>query len=260
MQGWGLFFFLLFLALVVGGGGWIFWTRYRARRAGLPPPPWSSYIPFYNGSNRSSPSYPSPRPSRISDFVKDTIAKLRNKRSARGAYEEPFDRAGRPGGNSGMPRAGAASAGRGLDPDEAWDTRVGNEADAYGPPGGYYGEEDDSDDGHGIGMHSYGRGSHAALPAYGQGQTQHPQGSSAYVGGTQAGLDRRYDEEMGYGGAQGGRTPTAQNPNPFDDQAERSELRAVSPRPAMHGREPSRDTMASTSTTQSRQSAFREGL
>lgn len=248
MHGWGLFFLLLFLALIFGAAGWIFWTRSRAQRSGLPPPPLTSYIPFYRGSG-SATNYPTPRPSHITDWFKDTLARLRNKRSARGAYEEPQTLPG-----------GRARGTRGLDPDEAWDTRVGNEADAYGPgPGGYYEEQE-------LGLH--GGRSNINLPTYGQGEvrahsaTREPE---AYIGGGPEGLDRRYDEEMGYGAARG-----REAENPFGDAAEPSQLRAVSPRPAMHDRTVSRETMGSTLSAKKkgsleespteRRSMFREGL
>ena len=83
-----------------------------------------------------------------------------------------------------------------MDPDEAWDTRVGNEGDVYDPEGGYYEEQE------------------LSLRA--------PAGDGAYAGhgygnarGTE--LDERYNEAMGRG-------------NPFADH-EDVNLRDVSPRP-----------------------------
>lgn len=104
-----------------------------------------------------------------------------------------------------------------LDPDEAWDARVGNEADAYGP-GGYYEEQE-------LGVH--GRPGAGGPTSYdverGRSRSREPE---SYIGGSQAGLDRRYDEEMGRGGAQRAK-------NPFDDTADPSNvsLRGISPRP-----------------------------
>lgn len=142
-------------------------------------------------------------------------------------------------------RGRAANRGFGpLDPDDAWDARVGTEADAYGP-GGYYEEQE-------LGLHP---GSTA--------QTTNPFGDGSrgrslsrepepYIGGSQAGLDRRYDEEMG-------RKPTT---NPFDDSAaEHSNvsLRGVSPRPidtSVKGHK----TQDSAESPSERRSIFRENV
>jgi hypothetical protein len=107
-----------------------------------------------------------------------------------------------------------------LDPDDAWDARVGTEADAYGP-GGYYEEQE-------LGLTSgstayAGAGSAAAATADERGRagSREPE---PYIGGSKAGLDRRYDEEMG-------KPPSR---NPFDDDqaaASNISLRGVSPRP-----------------------------
>lgn len=106
-----------------------------------------------------------------------------------------------------------------LDPDEAWDARVGNEADAYGP-GGYYEEQE-------LGLHGRAGVATGGPTSYdverGRSRSREPE---PYIGGSQAGLDRRYDEEMGRAGP-------AKRQNPFDDSAEPSNvsLRGVSPRP-----------------------------
>jgi len=134
----------------------------------------------------------------------------KNNRSAGGAYEEPL---------SSNVRGRASNRGFGpLDPDDAWDARVGTEADSYGP-GGYYEEQE-------LGLHQSGDHSHLAANTglateiRGRSLSREPE---PYIGGSQAGLDRRYDEEMG-------RKPAL---NPFDDAAEPSNvsLRGVSPRP-----------------------------
>lgn len=96
-----------------------------------------------------------------------------------------------------------------MDPDEAWDARVDNEAS------GYYGDDQE------LGLQDPGHG---------------PYGGNGYgdvgVGGIEAGrgrsrsrqreLDNRYDEEVHHGGQ-----------NPFGDHAETSNfgLRGASPRP-----------------------------
>lgn len=111
-----------------------------------------------------------------------------------------------------------------LDPDGAWDARVGDEADAAyggggGGGGGYYEEQE-------LGLHPIATDTHyggAALPAYdaaeevgrGRGRSRDQAG---FIGGGQRGLDERYEEAMGAD-------------NPFADGAESSELRGVSPRP-----------------------------
>lgn len=117
--------------------------------------------------------------------------KNRNNRSAAGAYEQPL-------------QGGGASGRRGfgpLDPDEAWDARVGTEADQYG----YYEEEQ-----------QFGRGRNTE---YGGGS--YNMNLAATPGATSRGFD---DEERGRASSRPG------DRNPFDDDAE-SSLRGVSPRP-----------------------------
>lgn len=82
-------------------------------------------------SDQSTSNYPTPRSSNPFEWIKDQIAKLRNTRSARGAYEET--------GSGGYTPASARGRGRGFE-DDAWDTRVGGaHDDPYGaqPGGGY---------------------------------------------------------------------------------------------------------------------------
>ena len=110
-----------------------------------------------------------------------------------------------------MERGAASRGSRGfgpLEPDEAWDTNVGNEADAYGP-GGYYEEQElgpyEATEYHGGGVYdSEGRG---------RSRSRDPV--------------ERYD-------AVAGRESTE---NPFADGAERTgvALRNVSPRPLENG-------------------------
>ena len=139
-------------------------------------------------------------------------SKIQGSRSRSGAYEQPLG----PG------------ARRGLDPDEAWDARVGAEADGYGAggAGGYYEEQE-------LGLRPPASGAYAgggyegrsqALPEYGEerGRSISRAGVPPIAGG-QKGLDERYDEEMGH-------------EDPFGDEAERSELRGVSSRPAEEGK------------------------
>lgn len=132
-------------------------------------------------------------------------------RSAAGAYERPSRRGFGP-----------------LDPDEAWDARVGHEADGYG-----YGYEEQE-----LGL----RGQ--------QPQRQPAQNNdTGYSGGysnINLGLDERRgrtmnrDSDLGFGGSggvglglNGAATNNNSHRNPFDDEAEPSNisLRGVSPRP-----------------------------
>ena len=204
MNGAGLFFLLLLLLVILPAGIWVGYTRWRAHKNDLPPPPLSAYIPFYKSSPSNFPA--APRSSGVVGWVQDKFRNLKNSRSAGGAYE---------GGRGGRRGFGP------LDPDGAWDTRVGAEADAYGPVGDYEEQE--------LGLHppppgAYGGSGYGAptLPEYGhedmgRGRSRSRNGD-AYIGGSQRGLDQRYDEHM-------------RGDNPFDDGAERSNLRGVSPRP-----------------------------
>ena len=137
-------------------------------------------------------------------------SKVPGSSSRSGAYEQPLG----PGGT------------RGLDPDEAWDARVGAEADGYGA-GGYYEEQE-------LGLRppasgayaggGYGGGSTQALPDYGEERGRSvSRAGGAQVGGGQKGLDERYDEEMGH-------------EDPFGDEAERSELKVPGTRAHVDGK------------------------
>lgn len=136
-------------------------------------------------------------------------SKIQSSGSRSGAYEQPH----------------GAGARRGLDPDEAWDARVGAEADGYGPGG--YGEEQE------LGLRPPASGAYAgggyggggqALPDYGEERGRSiSRTGDVHIGGGPKGLDERYDEEMGHD-------------DPFGDEAERSELRGVSPRPHEEGK------------------------
>lgn len=140
-----------------------------------------------------------------------------------------------------------------MDPDEAWDSRVGAEADGYGA-GGYYEEQElglRPPGGGPYGGSGYG-GQGQALPEYGEererGRSLSREGP--YIGGTQRGLDERYDQEM--------------ENDPFGDEAERSELRGVSPRPHEdggkgHGKQGSGGGVQDDSPTE-RKSMFHENV
>lgn len=239
MRPWAVFFLLLFLGVVVGALGWVVFTQLRARRSGLPAPSWRSYVPFLNSgvSSGGFSNIPTPRSSNPIEWVRDRVNALRQgrNRTAQGNYEE----AGSYG--LGAPSAyGGAGPGprraRGMDPDGAWDTRVGNEADAYDPtgPGGYYEEQE-------LGLaptpgldDPYGNSGGTAMPAYGEGpdargrsKSRDPPGAI----GLQRGLDTSYDEEMARAGHAQQRL--ADSNNPFSDSHEAGSLTGVSPRPTV---------------------------
>jgi hypothetical protein len=237
MNGWGLFFLLLLLLIIIPAVAWVSFTRYRAHRAGLPPPPLSAYNPFNRNSSSNYP--PAPRPSGVVGWVQDKFHSLRNSRSAGGAYE------------------GGPTRGRGfgpLDPDGAWDSRVGNEAEQYGAVGDYEEQE--------LGLQppapgAYGGSGYGApspsLPPYGsedlrRGRSRSREGT-AYIGGSQRGLDQRYDEEIG-------------RDDPFGDEAERSSLAPASTRttePA--GRHSKKGSVGGTEESPTeRKSMFREQM
>ncbi|KAI9817355.1 MAG: hypothetical protein M1832_004661 [Thelocarpon impressellum] len=220
----GVFFIVVAFLLLAAVVGWIVAAHLRARRLGLPPPTLASFIPGRGGRPSSGRNYPSGSSpgAGVMGWVTDKLGALKNRRSrtAGGAYEEPLSGArGRPSN-----RGHAA-----LDPDEAWDTRVGTDADAYGP-GGYYEEQE-------LGLHTgasgpYGGGGYgggtgpgaaaaADPPTYGDDEV--PRGRSRSREPTSYGGGTRFDGEGG---------PAARQ-NPFGDQAERSDLslRGVSPRP-----------------------------
>ena len=233
MAAGGLIFLLLILLIPLAAATFVLYSRIRAQRAGLPPPPLSSYNPF---ATRIRPSQNYPAPSGLIGWVRSKFQSLRGSRS-RGAYEEPLGRRGA----------------RGLDPDEAWDARVGNEADGYGA-GGYYEEQElefqPSLGGQSYAGSGYGERHCQVLPTYGseeirRGRSKNRAGES-HIGGTDQGLDQRYDEEMGRG-------------DPFGDDAERSNLRGLSPRPMEDDDRGHKKTDSGDSATE-RKSIFRENM
>lgn len=250
----GVAFLVIFLLLIAAGVGWILFTRIRAQRLGLPPPPLASYIPFLKSS--STPyGPPKPAPGGIVGWFNDRIRmfKNRNNRTAAGSYEQPL---GGVGAATGGPSGGRSHRGFGpLDPDEAWDSRVGHEADVYGGPGGYYEEQE-------LGLATPRMGGDTSYGGGGGGSsyqmnlaTEQGAGASAGAGG------RGYDDE--HRGRTRSRSPGLAPSNPFDDHAEASNIsmRGVSPRPI--------DTGVPAKTTQEQQednsptgrrSIFREGV
>ncbi|KAF5621278.1 3-phytase A [Fusarium sp. NRRL 52700] len=212
----------IIVLLVAGAVGWVIFTQLRARRLGLPPPSLASYLPWHKEDSGYGIQ---PAPSGIAGWFNDKIRKFknRNNRSAAGAYEQSGGARGRRGFGP-------------LDPDEAWDTRVGNEADQYG----YY-EAD-------VG----GRGRDTG---YGGGYNMNLAATPGLSGG------RGFDEEEDRG-RRASRSP-ASGPggrNPFDDDAG-SSLRGVSPRPIDTGvaKAKNRSGSAESSPTE-RRSVFRENM
>ncbi|KAG9230452.1 hypothetical protein BJ875DRAFT_472175 [Amylocarpus encephaloides] len=242
ISGLGAFFIIVLIVIFLGGAGWIVYTHLRARRLGLPTPTLASYNPFHGSSSDRAGSGGG---GGVAGWVKDKVAgfKNRNNRTQAGGYEEPL---------SSNVRGRASNRGFGpLDPDEAWDARVGTEADAYGP-GGYYEEQE-------LGLH--GRRDNNMAPASGLAPTGYndpPRGRSLsrepepYIGGSQGGLDRRYEEEIGGGPAT----------NPFDDHAEPSNisLRGVSPRPIDTGLGQKKKQAGDDNSPTERRSMFRENM
>ncbi|KAK1836932.1 hypothetical protein QBC39DRAFT_61325 [Podospora conica] len=191
MHAAGVAIIVILLLLIAAGAGWIVFTRMRAQRLGLPPPPLSSYIPFLKSS--SSPyGAPQPAPGGIVGWINDRIRafKTRNNRTAAGAYEGSQQAGGYGGSNA-----------RGLDPDDAWDTRVGGDP-YYGGGGG------------------------------GGGGYQGGEGYQMNVPGDREDVERGRGRSRSPGPAQGGK-----GLNPFVEGAEPSNLsmRGVSPRPVETG-------------------------
>ncbi|QPH04429.1 hypothetical protein C2857_001420 [Epichloe festucae Fl1] len=194
----GVFIIAIVVLLIAAAVGWMVFTQMRARRLGLPPPGLSSYLPWKRNESPYGP--PQPATGGIVGWVNDQVRKVKNRnnnRSAVGAYEQPLH-----GGAAGRRGFGP------LDPDEAWDARVGHEADGYG-----YVEEPE------LGRH---------------GHTEYSGGGSynmslaATPGATTPGAT--YDDEE-HGGRHGRGTGGAHGKNPFDDDDAASTLRGVSPRP-----------------------------
>lgn len=244
---------ILLLIPVLAFGIYVLYTRYRAKRANLPPPP----LPFFG--RRSNPF--SDRNATegggnggagggILNTIRSKIPFLNksNRRTGAGAYEQSLAPSG----------GGSRSAGRrGLDPDEAWDTRVGNEADGYGQGGGYYEEQESgfirpalnhstySGGGYGDRLTNNNNKNTAVIPEYGgssfpltsspeepkRGRSRSREATDYIGGGRQqqrqrgSGLDdARLDEEKGF--QQPGPGSKKDNNDPFaDNTAERSDLR-----------------------------------
>lgn len=184
---------------------------------------------------QGSSNYPAPRHAGPLEWIRDQFAKLGNKRTARGAYEEADGEAG---------LVGSGRRARGGE-DDAWDTRVGNEDPYTGGQGGYSGYDEQE-----VGL--------APTP----GLHTEPYAGGSGSGGDYVGAGR------GYSGPDGRGRPGS-SINPFEDQNEVPSLRSVSPRPEADGRghtkgNQSLDTQGSgdgnSSPSSTRKSVFREGI
>ncbi|PGH22977.1 hypothetical protein AJ80_02892 [Polytolypa hystricis UAMH7299] len=240
---WGLFFLLILLFFLLAYFSWIAYTQYRARQAGLPPPPWKSYIPFTSASSSlqyRDTNFPTPRRGGLVGWLKDRVARLRNRRTAHGSYEG----AGTPLGGTGYNNRGA----RNVDADEAWDARMGNENEGPYGAGPYYEEQELE-----LGL---GAGARRAEPYEGGGYTA---GSATRAHAHAAeDLERgrsrsREPQSKRFESPQKDGRDSEDNKNPFADDAEASQLRGVSPRP---------DTARSGGSKHDteRRSMFRESL
>lgn len=202
----------------------------------------------------SATNYPTPRSAGPIEWIKDQLDKLRNRRTARGAYEESGSQqeAGLAYG-----AAGSARRGRGVE-DDAWDTRVGNE-DLYGGGAGGLYEEQELGLAPTPGVHSepYGAGS-----SYLDARTGYE---------NERGRSQNRSPGLTTGGLQPGRSGHSKSgsagQNPFGDDNEAASLRDVSPRPEIDGRSGHVKGQASLdsqhggdSPTSTRKSMFREGL
>jgi hypothetical protein len=174
---WVIILILILVVAFVGGAGFFYYTRILAPRR--------------NGTAAGDSAFPPTPAGGIKGWITSKIQAIKNPRQRTGAgYEE----AGYSGARS-APRRGP------LDPDEAWDSRVGNEADVYGP-GGYYEEQE-------LGL-------------------QQP---TAYSGAGYAAPSAGFTPAPGLAPANAERGRSASPArNPFGDDAAES-LRDVSPRP-----------------------------
>ncbi|KAI0022665.1 hypothetical protein F4780DRAFT_788220 [Xylariomycetidae sp. FL0641] len=263
----GAFFIIVIVLVVIAATGWVVFTQLRARRLGLPAPPFSSYNPF---ARSDTAPYGSAAPSSgsgggVGGWLKDKMSKLRGAgggRTAGGAYEQPSA-----GGGGGGGRRGFGP----LDPDEAWDARVGHEGP--GGPGGVYGYGDYYEEQE-LGLRSRHdeRDYDYGVPGGGGGSNN---SSNPYAGGgyeLHHERGRTMSRSPGVGG--GGAAAAAAARNPFDDHnaADPSDLslRGVSPRPIdttaaashrKHASVASHGTVGDSPTSASeRRSVFRENV
>jgi hypothetical protein len=208
----------------------------------LPPPSLAAYNPFHKQEQTYGP--PRPAPGGVVGWFNDRLRafKNRNNRTATGAYE---------GHSTSGARGGARGFGP-LDPDEAWDSRVGNEADTYGP-GGYYEEQELRDTNTAYG----GAGGGLTGNTYNMNLAATPGMPPAGFGGGDVERGRTLNRSPGLG-APSGR-------NPFDDDAEPSNisLRGVSPRPidtSSANKGKGKEQQGDENSPTERKSIFRENM
>lgn len=250
MNGWLVFIIVLLLLLSISYFGWYFYARWNANRNGLPPPSMNPLTAFKSSGTPAS-NYPGPAPTGIKGWFDAQVYKFKNRNNrytTGGGYEESGY-----GGGAGQTRG--RGAGSRLDPDEAWSSRVGDEA--------YYEEQE-------LGLHEpastssnpYGNTAYHA-PAAGLSNANEPQRGRSRTRDS-------YDEHLDSHSAK----------NPFGDDNAAS-LRGVSPRPLVnedtsyrggaaaatapaparpaHKKKGSLDSM-NDSPTESRRSIFREDI
>ncbi|AEO70816.1 uncharacterized protein THITE_46655 [Thermothielavioides terrestris NRRL 8126] len=225
------------LLLLAAGIGWVIFTRVRASRLGLPPPPLKSYIPFL--SPRSSAyAGPTPAPGGLVGWINDRIRlfRHRNTRTATGAYE---------GTGYSSTRRGGFTHPADDDDDSAWDARVG----AYHP----YEEEREL----GV-VAGGGQGGGGLAPPPPPDGDAYPMNLAATPthGEERRGRTRSRSPEPGPGHGQ----HLNARANPFGDDAEPSNisLRGVSPRPMEASSFAGRMAAAEGQHHDDRRSIFRE--
>lgn len=230
MEPIGVVFLVVAILVVFGGLGYVAFVRWRASKLGLPPPTIASLNPFGQSDQDSYGAQPSSGSGISGWFSK---LKDRNSRTAVGAYEGA---AGVTSGRGGRRGGGGAA----LDPDEAWDTRVGNEVHGY--------EEQE------LGLHPQHGGSAYRMNLPDDNADSTPPRRNPF------GDDSAY-EPRGRGRSRDGGL------NPFDDDAavDPSSLRGISPRPintaAEHGGNGDSQTGKSgRDSPTGRRSIFREGV
>ncbi|KAF2487929.1 hypothetical protein BDY17DRAFT_289966 [Neohortaea acidophila] len=148
ISGWGIFLIILVLVVIGGVGGYVFYAQYRAKKLGLPPP---NLNPFHQRAGAQGSGSGG-----FVGWISDQVNSLRRGRTAGGAYEG----AGLGGGSGYNERRGFGA----LEPDEAWNARVDDEA------GGYYEEQE-------LGLQDPSRGPYGG-GGYGEGGVHDGRGRS----------------------------------------------------------------------------------
>lgn len=229
-SGFLVFFVTVFIILIFTCTGWFIYTHIRARSLGLPPPALSSYNPFNH--NDKLRKFNATRDG-VFDWVKGkfNLFKHRDNHSTTQGF------AGSRGINSRNRTKNHAFSP--LDPDEAWDTRVGTEADGYSPMGYYERQE--------YGLHQTTK----TPPRYEQDRERsRNEQSDSHIGSSQAGLKMMYDEETG------------KAENPFVDASELTILspKDTNPRQGMASHEQGYSRNDNVDTSSHRRSLFKENM